>query len=458
MHAKKRNLLSGVLLWILWVGVISALGFFTFTKISTFSLDFNFLSVLNLSWLSSIDPTKEKINILLTGMWWWSHEWAELTDTIIMASINTKKKTISMLSIPRDLYVAYPSWDSWRINELYLKWKKNYAESRAMKDLEDKIEQVTWEKTDYFLNLDFAWFVKFVDLLGWIEVDVPSDLVDKEYPDGNWWYETFSIKKWKQLLSWSVALKYARSRHSTSDFDRSLRQQLVIKSIKTKLLTLNYIWSPSKLKALFYTLNSNIKTDMWIKEIIWIASIAKEIPNNNIFSFNLNNSCEWWVNACEAGGFLYTPERALFWWASVVLPEEATATNISKYTQINKFANLVFNYPEIFLEKPEINFINSTKVGWLANTFAVEFKKYGFNVPDKDSILSTKEKIEKTKMYFIWDEKAKVWLSPQNKTLEAISQFLFCDQQPERELQYAKNPGTKIEVVLGNDYKLFLND
>jgi hypothetical protein len=79
-------------------------------------------------------------------------------------------------------------------------------------------------------------------------------------------------------------------------------------------------------------------------------------------------------------------------------------------------------------------------------------------VPDKDSILSTKEKIEKTKMYFIWDEKAKVGISPQDKTLEAISQFLFCDQLPERELQYSKNPGTKIEVVLGNDYKLFLND
>ncbi|EKE29896.1 MAG: putative transcription regulator [uncultured bacterium (gcode 4)] len=456
--AKRKNFLSGMLLWLIWVSAVVFLWMFTFSKLSSFSLDFSFLNLLNVSWLSSIDPTKEKINVLLTWVWGWSHEWWDLTDTIILASINTKKKTVSMLSLPRDLYVTYPGWDAWRINELYMKGKKRYSESQAMKDLKDKVEQITGEKADYFLNIDFNWFIKFVDLLGWIEVDVPKDLTDTEYPDNNYGYETFSIKKWKQVLSWTVALKYARSRHSTSDFDRSLRQQLVIKSIKTKLLNLNYIGSPTKLKALFFTLNSNIKTDMWIKEIINIAALAKEIPNKNIFSFNLNNSCEWWLNTCDIWWFLYTPERAAFWWASVVLPDEATSSNVSKYNEITKFANMVFNYPEIYVDKPEINFVNSTKVSWLANRFAVEFKKFWFNVPDKDSILSTKEKVEKTKIYYVWDDKAKVGLNPQNKVLEAIWQFLFCDQEAQRNLQYSKNPGTKIEIVLGSDYKLFLND
>lgn len=458
ISARKRNFLSWIFLWVVWVSIISALAVFTFSKISDFSVDFSFLKVLNMAGLNSIDPQKEKINILLTWMWGWSHEGSDLTDTIIVASINTKKKTVSLLSIPRDLYVEYPSSWAWRINELYWKWKKAFSESKAMSYLEDKVEQITWEKTDYFLNIDFAWFVKFVDLLWWIEINVPSDLEDKEYPDNNWWYETFSIKKWKQVLNWTTALKYARSRHSTNDFDRSLRQQLVIKSIKSKLLDLNYIWSPSKLKALFYTLSSNIKTDMWIKEIISLAAIWKEVPNDSILSFNLNNSCEWWTDSCEVWGFLYTPMRDLFWWASVVLPEDASATNISAYTSTVKFSNLIFNYPEIFKEKAEINLINTTKVSWLANKFANMFKKYWFNVPDKDSILSSKEKLEKTKVYYLWDETTKTWIDPQSKTIEALWQFLFSDALIEKSLKYSKNRWTKIEVVLWADYKLFLNN
>jgi LCP family protein required for cell wall assembly len=458
LSAKKRNFLSWIFLSILGVSIISFLGFFTFSKLSNFSLDLNFLSAFNVGWLSSIDPTKEKINILLTWIWWGDHEWTDLTDTIILASINTKKKTVTMLSIPRDLYVSYPSGWAWRINELYGKWKKAFSEAKAMSYLEDKVEEITWEKTDYFLNIDFSGFVKFVDLLWWVEINVPNDLVDTEYPDYNYWYETFKIKKWKQMLDWEVALKYARSRHSTNDFDRSLRQQLVIKAIKTKLLDLNYIGNPTKLQSLFYAINSNVKTDMWIKEIIGLALLAKEIPNDHMFSFNLNNSCEWWVNSCEVGGFLYTPERSQFWWASVVLPDDATASNLSAYSSISKFANIIFNFPGMSLEKTEINFVNSTKVSGLANKFAVEFKKYWFNVPDKDSIISTKDRTDKTKVYYLWNEKNKLWLDPQSKTLEAISQFLFSDQTPENELKYSKSPGTKVEVILWDDYKLFLNN
>lgn len=458
LNARKKNFTSSIFLSLLGLSIIGFFAFFTFTKISSFSLNMDFLNIFNIGNLSSIDPQKEKINILLTWMWWWSHEWFDLTDTIILASVNTKKKTVSMLSIPRDLYVEYPNSWAWRINELYSRWKKTYSENRAMSLLEDKVEQITWEKADYYLNIDFAWFIKFVDLLGWIEVNVPEDLVDKEYPDNNWWYETFSIKKWKQILSWTVALKYARSRHSTNDFDRSLRQQLVIKAIKSKLFNLNYIWSPSKIKALFYTLSSNIKTDMWIKEMIWLAALWKDVKNDDIFSFNLNNSCEWWVDTCTTWWFLFTPLRELFWWASVILPEDATVKEVSNYTSIRKFANLIFNYSDVFKEKVEINFINTTRVPWLANKFANNLKKYWFNIPEKDSILSSKENLLKTNIYYVWDDKSKTWLDPQSKTLEALWQFIFIDPISELSQKYSKNPYTKIEIVLWQDYKLFLNN
>lgn len=456
MEARRKNFSSSIFLWIIWVWIVVFLAFFTFNKISNFSLDFNFLKAFNLSWLSSIDPQKEKINILLTWVGWWSHEWTNLTDTIILASLNVKKKTVSLFSIPRDLYVAYPTWWAWRINELYSKWLKVYSQWKAMTYLQEKVEEITWEKTDYYLNIDFDWFVKFVDLLWWVEIDVPKDLIDTEYPDDNWWYETFKIKKWKQILNWKTALKYARSRHSTNDFDRSLRQQLVIKAIKSKLISLDFIWSPSKLKSLFYTLNANIKTSLSIWEIISLAAYAKEIPNWNIFSFNLNTSCDWWENACEMWGFLYTPARDLFGGASVILPEDATPGNISQYTSIMKYANLAINYPEISQEKLEINFVNSLKVSWLANKFAIYFKKYWFNVPDKDSVFSTKETKERTYINYKYNNQTKVWVNPESKTLEAISWIIFGEQKVVNKLEYSTSPFAKIEIVIWKDYNLFI--
>ncbi len=452
---KRKNLISWVFLWVIWLSVVIWLAIVTFSVVWNFKIDLSFLKSINITWLSTNDPTKEKINILLTWVWWWVHQWTDLTDTIILASINTKKKIVTMLSLPRDLYVSYPTWWAWRINELYTRWLKNLSESKSMSFLKDKITEITWENIDYYVNIDFEWFVKFVDLIDWIKVDVPSDLTDTDYPDDNWWYETFSVKKWVQNMNGQTALKYARSRHSTSDFDRSLRQQLVIKAIKDKLFKLEYIWNPLKIKSLFYAISSNLKTDLSLTDIISLAFLGKNIPNENIYSFNLNTSCYDNINLCEKWWFLYYWDRSAFWWASVILPEWATPKNLSEYKEINKFSNLIFNYPEVIKEKNEINIVNSTKVSWLANKLAVELKKYWFNVPDKNSIFSSKDNFEKSQINFLWDEQNKTGIAPENKTLEALSQFVFAEQKATPGFKYSSNPGWKIELIIGDDYKLF---
>ncbi|MBP8016557.1 LCP family protein, partial [Candidatus Gracilibacteria bacterium] len=401
---------------------------------------------------------KEKINILLIGMGGGAADGPELTDTIILTSLNTKKQTVSMLSIPRDLYVTYPSGGGGKINELYRLGLKALPENKTTKFLEDKISEITGEKIDYYFNIDFTGFSKFIDLIDGIEIDVPEDLVDTEYPDWNWGYTTFSVKKGLQTFNGETALKYARSRHSTSDFDRSLRQQLVLKAVKDKLFNLKYIANPSKISEFYNTLNSNIKTNLGIKEIISFARFIKEIPNENIFSFNLNDSCFQGINFCRAGGFLYNPERALFGGAAVLLPDSATSLNVSNYSVIIKFADIIFNYSEIFKENYEINFINSTKSNGLANKFAIMLKKYGFNIPEKNSIFSTKDKFKKTQTYYLWDSVNKIGVDPSSKTLEMLGQFIFTDQTPVTQAKYSKSLTSKIEIVLGDDYKLFLNN
>lgn len=72
-----------------------------------------------------------------------------------------------------------------------------------------------------------------------------------------------------------------------------------------------------------------------------------------------------------------------------------------------KFCDIIFNAPEIFQEKAEINIINTTKVSGLANRFALVLKRYGFTIPEKDSILSSKERMPKSQILHVWDPQTK---------------------------------------------------
>ncbi len=99
----------------------------------------------------------------------------------------------------------------------------------GIKLLAEKVSEITGQGIDGYIVIDFSGFKNIVDALGGIHIDVPKDLVDREYPDNNWGYEVFTVRAGPQDFDGATALKYARSRHSTSDFDRSERQQLLLK-------------------------------------------------------------------------------------------------------------------------------------------------------------------------------------------------------------------------------------
>lgn len=179
------------------------------------------------------------------------------------------------------------------------------------------------------------------------------------------------------------------------------------------------------------------------------------MPSDHILAFNLNDSCFQGLAYCQRGGFLYTPVRDLFHGASVLLPDGATPGQLGAYDEISKFTNLTFNYPEMFLESQEINVVNSTKSSGIANKVALDLKKYGFNVPDKNSIGSTKEVFPKSEIFYTWDAQNSVGIDPKSKTLEALSLFFFSPQTATPNVKYSKDPRPKIEIVLGKDYKLF---
>lgn len=451
--------------YFVFVGVLFVCIFWLWIIKQVSNINFNMDNLFSFAWFDlKFDETENtpnikktidgKTNILVIGRWWEENDAPELTDSILIVSINYEKKSVSLFSIPRDLYVEYPTGWEGKINETYFRGLRKYKdEFDGIKSLQEVLTKITGEEIHYFVNLDFDGFRKIIDTLWWIDIDVPDVIVDTNYPGPNWSYQTFRINAWPQTLDWATALKYARSRYSTSDFDRSLRQQLIIKALREKVLSLWLITSPSKIKSIYSIVSEHIITDFNLSQMITLWLFIKDIPRENIVSSNLNDTCFYGSNVCEKWGFLYVPMRADFWWMSVLLQEWGTKWNPSNYNSLIKYTNLVFNYPWVYSENLKINVFNSTGVWGLANEVASKLKKYWFHIPEKNSVWNTAwDKYEKSKIFYkVWTEWEK------SETIEALELFIFWGSEAVEVLpKYSKDETVDIEIIIGNDYK-YLN-
>lgn len=332
------------------------------------------------------------VNILVMGMWWDWHQWWTLADTIIVASWNVESNSITMVSIPRDLYVS-TSWYAWRINSL-LAFGYNKSESLGewASYIIDKVEEISGMEIPYYAIIDFNNFKKFIDDIGGLAINIPKGITDYSYPrDDMQWYETFIINPGWQIIDWATALKYVRSRHSTSDFDRWRRQQLVIMAIKDQILT---DISLQDINNLYSSYRELVTTNIGLQEILGLYSVISDMPS--IHSFGLTTECSYeYFSMTTAWCILYSWIRENFGGMSVILPMWATASNISNYTYLNDFFDLVSYSSEYLEENPNIIIKNGierdyaysngySNSGW-ANKFGIKLKKFGFNVTDVDN-------------------------------------------------------------------------
>lgn len=391
---------------------------------------------------------ENKINILLAWIWGWNHDAPNLTDTIILASINIDTKIISMLSIPRDLYVSYSLNDeTGKINRLFA--KHNFltnSKQKAMKELRNKVSEITGQDIDYYVNVDFKWFEEIINTIWWIELTLEENFVDYSYPDWNWWYKTLFFKKWTWIFDWENALKYVRSRHSTSDFDRSLRQQQVLSALKEKLSWSYFLTSPLKIKELYEVFVNNVFTDLNLTTLVKLAYSLNSNWDFKIISSNINDSCFYWSDTCEKGWFLYVPNRDFFNWQSILLINWTDKNNLDNYKSLNEYTDIIFNNPELYVENYEINIFNSLRINNLAWLLSNDIVKYWFNIPEINSIWNTTEKYEKSVIYYnnIPDD---------SKTIQMLKRFFKWEFKKIDTPIYSKN-NAKIEIIIWEDYLL----
>ncbi len=229
---------------------------------------------------------KERVTILLLGVDKREGEhgpWR--TDTMILGTIDPQSKMAGMLSIPRDLWVPIPGYGENRINSANFIGDRDKYPGGGPALAVKAVEYNFGVPVHYYVLLDFDGFEKIIDTIGGVDVNVERTLHDEQYPDPSPdnpdRVKTIHFDAGLQHMDGKSALEYARSRRSTSDFDRSHRQMQIILAVREQALRLNLI---PRVPELMVTLADTVQTDLQPGNIITLARWAGEIGPENIKS------------------------------------------------------------------------------------------------------------------------------------------------------------------------------
>lgn len=396
---KKKQKRVGLLKRSLLILIAVLLSLFLLASIGKAMMSVRNLGITNVLSIAGTElPTDENgyTNFLLIGQGDDSHDGKNLTDTMIIASVDPKgTKSTVLLSLPRDLYMLdTEKMGKGKLNAMYrdyrsyLLYQEGLSEDEASKqaiiELGNEIGRKVGLQIHHTVKVDFIAFTRAVDTLGGIDVDVPYDIEDLEYPNETYGFEPFIIKAGPRHLDGATALKYARSRHTTSDFGRSARQQQILSVMAHTAKENGVLTDPTAITSFMKIMSENVETTMTLRELIGAADIAQHLEKDHIIAMQLNDRNALYDYIIEPGGFLYTPPRSLFDGASVLLPVSIPEFPVT-WRQIQAFAELLLRNRDLYLENPSIAVLNAGAPPGSAGRLSTELTRYGFNVVNTEN-------------------------------------------------------------------------
>jgi LCP family protein required for cell wall assembly len=313
--------------------------------------------------------SNEPINILLLGLDYRPIEEDTRADTQIIVHIDPAAKTATMFSVPRDLYVSIPGFGWGRINQSYqLGDRAERLDPGSLPGGGSTLAMSTISATfgipiHYYAQVNFQGFEQVVDALGGLIIDVPSPLVDNEYPLASRSYGATRvyIPAGLQHMDGKTALQYARSRHADSDLGRNQRQQQVLLALKKQGMSFGII---PRLGELANKLSGAVQTDIPLAEMPSLAKLAQEIGSGSI------TTCAIDATMVE--------QTILDNGADVLMPI---------WERIRPRVKQCFSDPKLVNENARLSVQNGTTVGGTARVTSELLTAKGLNVVDLSSAL-----------------------------------------------------------------------
>lgn len=320
---------------------------------------------------SGLKSENGRVNVLILGTGGAGHDGPDLSDTIIFASVDKDAKDVVMVSIPRDLWA--PDIKA-KINHAYAYGEEDNG--NGLEVAKDTISKFFGLPVHYAVRVDFDGFIKAVDEVGGIDMDIETAFQDPKYPVSgkendtcgidietkvengikNTYfkdatqesillteendpftcrYETLTFQKGPVHIDGITALKFARSRHGTnsqgSDFSRSARQQQVILAFRQKVLSTQTLLNPKTIIDLASTFGRSIDTNVTDDEIPLLIKLGQKIDPQSIRTIVLDSDRD--TSALEVGdpqdhGGQY-----------VLVPKHNSWTELAEFVQGEVFKN-----------------------------------------------------------------------------------------------------------------------
>ncbi|EEL18599.1 Transcriptional regulator, LytR [Bacillus cereus 95/8201] len=231
------------------------------------------------------------------------------TDALLLATFNKDSKTVKLLSIPRDTYTYIPvEKKKDKITHAHAYGSTKNGKDGGPQASIDAVEKLLNVPVDYFVKFNFKSFMKIVDDLGGIEVDVPVEFTEQDSNDNA---DAIHLKKGVQKLNSEEALALARTRHIDSDAMRGQRQQLVIEAILEKLTS---VGSVTKVGNIIDDINGQFVTNLTFDDMLSFykygadSSIEKlQIQGDDCYMEKGDDTC-----SKSAGGgrtYFYNPDK-----------------------------------------------------------------------------------------------------------------------------------------------------
>jgi len=231
---------------------------------------------------------EDRVTLLLLGVDKRPDDYAR-SDTMILVNVDPKTKTASMLSIPRDLQVFIPGYGVGKMNAAYAYGDENkdQVEGGGAGLTMRTITANFGITINYYAQVDFQGFVKIVDTLGGVTIDVPYPIKDDAYPaSGNNYMRVYFPSGW-QHMDGERALQYARTRHSDSDGHRSVRQQQMLLALRQQAISLDLLPRANDLLKEF---SDSFRTSLSLTQVLQLARLGSEISSENITPYSLDRA------------------------------------------------------------------------------------------------------------------------------------------------------------------------
>lgn len=303
----------------------------------------------------------------------------DLTDSIMVVSIDTIHHTGFMLSIPRDTWVPIPGMGHQKINAAHEVTSFNQAgyPQGGMGQLEQIVTQDFGIPIDYYALVNYSAFKDAVNAVGGITINIqsadPRGLYDPSRTSPTDRTPLIKLPNGQVNLTGDVALNLARARGDAygsygfprSDFDRTQHQRQMLMALEQKATTAGVLSNPMRISQLFNALGKNVQTDLNIADAIRVGQLSKQFNVNNLQSLSLGSDGK---QNLLVGYMAPDGQEAL-----------APAAGIDNFGQIRQYYQQLTSNNPVVKEAPSVVVLNGSHTPGIARKEADALQAKGFN-------------------------------------------------------------------------------